>query len=252
MAGANWRRARDRPRSSLRSLVGRVRPSGVLSPGGHGGLCHGFPTINPFGPIHSHGIPCNPIHTHRAPRAGNRKNRGGVDGIVHSRSWRWSSNGQGSKRGMDRFVSTYTNKIDAKGRVSVPAPFRAILERDGYAAASTATPRSTLRRSMQAARDLRRKSTGFSMACRTIRTSATNVVSRSMVTCRSLSLDQDGRIVLPEALRAHAGYGNPRRVCRPGPEIPDVGAQALRRAPRQAREKVQGHRKPVQRGAPPP
>ena len=34
---------------------------------------------------------------------------------------------------MDRFVSTFTNKIDAKGRVSVPAPFRAVLERDGYA-----------------------------------------------------------------------------------------------------------------------
>ena len=34
---------------------------------------------------------------------------------------------------MDRFVSTFTNKIDAKGRVSIPAPFRAVLERDGYA-----------------------------------------------------------------------------------------------------------------------
>ncbi|MEQ1672103.1 MAG: MraZ N-terminal domain-containing protein, partial [Hyphomicrobium sp.] len=34
---------------------------------------------------------------------------------------------------MDRFVSTFTNKIDAKGRVSVPASFRAVLERDGYA-----------------------------------------------------------------------------------------------------------------------
>ena len=33
---------------------------------------------------------------------------------------------------MDRFVSTFTNKIDAKGRVSVPASFRAVLERDGY------------------------------------------------------------------------------------------------------------------------
>ena len=28
---------------------------------------------------------------------------------------------------MDRFVSTFTNKIDVKGRVSVPAPFRAVL-----------------------------------------------------------------------------------------------------------------------------
>ncbi len=34
---------------------------------------------------------------------------------------------------MDRFVSTFINKVDAKGRVSVPAPFRTILERDGYA-----------------------------------------------------------------------------------------------------------------------
>ena len=34
---------------------------------------------------------------------------------------------------MDRFVSTFTNKIDAKGRVSIPASFRAVLERDGYA-----------------------------------------------------------------------------------------------------------------------
>src|SRR5262249_20674786 len=39
-------------------------------------------------------------------------------------------------QGMERFVSTFTNKIDAKGRVSIPAPFRAVLERDGYAHAS--------------------------------------------------------------------------------------------------------------------
>lgn len=33
---------------------------------------------------------------------------------------------------MDLFVSTYTNRIDAKGRVSVPAPFRTVLAKDGY------------------------------------------------------------------------------------------------------------------------
>lgn len=33
---------------------------------------------------------------------------------------------------MDHFVSTYTNRIDAKGRVSVPAQFRNILARDGF------------------------------------------------------------------------------------------------------------------------
>ncbi|HMG78647.1 MAG TPA: division/cell wall cluster transcriptional repressor MraZ, partial [Xanthobacteraceae bacterium] len=33
---------------------------------------------------------------------------------------------------MDRFVSHYMLRLDAKGRVSVPAPFRAVLTRDGF------------------------------------------------------------------------------------------------------------------------
>ena len=32
---------------------------------------------------------------------------------------------------MDDFISTYTNRLDAKGRVSIPAPFRSILAVDG-------------------------------------------------------------------------------------------------------------------------
>ena len=33
---------------------------------------------------------------------------------------------------MDRFVSQFTNRLDAKGRVSIPASFRAVLARDGH------------------------------------------------------------------------------------------------------------------------
>jgi MraZ protein len=33
---------------------------------------------------------------------------------------------------MDRFVATYTMRLDAKGRVSIPASFRAVLARDGF------------------------------------------------------------------------------------------------------------------------
>jgi MraZ protein len=33
---------------------------------------------------------------------------------------------------VDRFVSHYTLRLDAKGRVSIPAPFRAVLARDGF------------------------------------------------------------------------------------------------------------------------
>jgi MraZ protein len=33
---------------------------------------------------------------------------------------------------MDRFVSNYTLRLDTKGRVSIPAPYRAVLARDGF------------------------------------------------------------------------------------------------------------------------
>jgi MraZ protein len=33
---------------------------------------------------------------------------------------------------MNRFVSTYTMRLDTKGRVSIPAGYRAVLARDGY------------------------------------------------------------------------------------------------------------------------
>ena len=32
----------------------------------------------------------------------------------------------------DRFVSNFTNRLDAKGRVSIPSSFRSVLAKDGY------------------------------------------------------------------------------------------------------------------------
>jgi MraZ protein len=33
---------------------------------------------------------------------------------------------------MDRFISHFTNRLDAKGRVSLPASFRSLLQKDGF------------------------------------------------------------------------------------------------------------------------
>ena len=33
---------------------------------------------------------------------------------------------------MNRFVSNFASRLDVKGRVSIPAPFRAVLARDGF------------------------------------------------------------------------------------------------------------------------
>ena len=39
---------------------------------------------------------------------------------------------RGLGRKLERFVSHFTNRFDAKGRISIPAPFRAVLARDGF------------------------------------------------------------------------------------------------------------------------
>jgi MraZ protein len=36
------------------------------------------------------------------------------------------------RQAVDRFVGNYTMRLDAKGRISIPAPFRALLMRDGF------------------------------------------------------------------------------------------------------------------------
>jgi MraZ protein len=36
------------------------------------------------------------------------------------------------ERVLDRFVSHFTNRLDAKGRVSIPASFRSVLSKDGF------------------------------------------------------------------------------------------------------------------------
>src|ERR1700755_1550194 len=60
--------------------------------------------------------------------------RRGVRGTISARAM---PAGRPSRSGstrdvMDRFVSHYTLRLDAKGRVSIPAPFRAVLARDGF------------------------------------------------------------------------------------------------------------------------
>src|SRR5262249_46503457 len=45
---------------------------------------------------------------------------------------RHRDDGRGLGNEMNRFVSNYTLRLDAKGRVSIPAPFRQVLARDGF------------------------------------------------------------------------------------------------------------------------
>jgi MraZ protein len=105
---------------------------------------------------------------------------------------------------LDRFLSHYTNRFDAKGRISVPAPFRAVLSRDGFDGVfvhpSLDAPAldcggNLLLREINA---LLESMPAYSPAREDM---ATALLGTSEV----LRLDSEGRIVLGERMRASLG-----------------------------------------------
>ncbi len=153
---------------------------------------------------------------------------------------------------MDRFVSTFTNKIDAKGRVSIPAPFRAVLERDGYASAGSSGiycyPSLDAPALDCGGERLAKKIDGLLAGLPDYSDERDELSVALYGDVQILSVDGDGRIVVPEALRAHAGLteaggggqvtfvglGDKFQIWAP------VAFEARRKA---ARDKVQEHRK---------
>lgn len=108
---------------------------------------------------------------------------------------------------MDQFVSTYTNRVDAKGRVSVPVSFRTVLAKDGFEGlyvypsldddALDAGGQKLVQKIQTLLEDLAPYSDERDQL-------AMALFGASEV----LSIDQDGRIVLPERLRKAAGIAD--------------------------------------------
>lgn len=107
----------------------------------------------------------------------------------------------------DRFVSNFTNRLDAKGRVSIPAPFRAVLAKDGYEGlyvhpslelpaldAGGHALRATIDTMLS-------RFSPFSEEWETLSMALNG-------TSEVLKVDPEGRIQLGEALRAHAGISD--------------------------------------------
>lgn len=105
---------------------------------------------------------------------------------------------------MDRFVSTFTNKVDAKGRVSIPAPFRAILERDGYTGGIYCYPALDTVALDAGGERLAKKIDDLLDSFPDPSDERDEIAVALYGDAQVLGIDQDGRIVLPEQLRAHA------------------------------------------------
>ncbi len=105
---------------------------------------------------------------------------------------------------MDGFVATFVNRLDQKGRVSVPASFRAVLAREGedavycYPALDRPAIDGGGTRLQQA---IAARLEPFETFSEDHEILSTAFYGESRV----LKIDADGRVILPEEFRAYAG-----------------------------------------------
>jgi MraZ protein len=104
------------------------------------------------------------------------------------------------------FVSNFTQKVDAKGRVSIPAAYRAVLQREQSPSlfCYPAPERPAIDAGGQALiEEMRRFIERFPEASMEREHSAAALYGTS----ETLKIDSEGRLVLPDSLKAHAGIG---------------------------------------------
>lgn len=105
---------------------------------------------------------------------------------------------------MHGFVSHYTNRLDAKGRVSIPAPFRSVLTRDGfeglYCFPSPHVP-AVDAGGNQLLSEIEGRLGGF----RTLTADHDMVSTALFGISEILKIDSEGRVMLSDTIRAHTG-----------------------------------------------
>ena len=108
---------------------------------------------------------------------------------------------------MDRFVSHYTLRLDSKGRVSIPAPFRTVLERDGFDGlyCYPALDRPAVDAGGNALlAEIEALIARFSPYSEEREQFSTTLYSTSEI----LKIDGEGRVILTEPLKSHAGIAD--------------------------------------------
>lgn len=107
---------------------------------------------------------------------------------------------------MDQFLSTFTNKIDRKGRVSVPADYRAVLARRN-------SPRLVLYPAVHyqavegAGEDYLAELDRQIESLPPLSEERDNLIFAIKPAIRHLAFDSEGRVMLSDDLIQHAGLG---------------------------------------------
>jgi MraZ protein len=105
---------------------------------------------------------------------------------------------------MNRFVSHYTLRLDVKGRVSIPAPFRQVLARDGFDGlyCYPALDQAALDAGGNALlAEIERLIASFPSYSEEREGLSTALYGTS----ETLKIDREGRVIFGERLRSHVG-----------------------------------------------
>jgi MraZ protein len=111
---------------------------------------------------------------------------------------------------MTQFLGTHTNKLDAKGRVSIPAAFRAALRPDPGGAASLVLRPSHTHPCIEGWPESVFQALAKPLDALDMFSEAHDDLAAALYAdAYPLEPDKEGRIVLPEALVAHANLVGP-------------------------------------------
>jgi transcriptional regulator MraZ len=105
---------------------------------------------------------------------------------------------------MDRFVSNHTLRLDAKGRVSIPASFRQVLARDGFDGlyCYPTLDRSAIDAGGNA---LLAEIEALIVRFPPFSDERDQFATALYGTSETLKIDSEGRVILTEPLKSHAG-----------------------------------------------
>ena len=152
---------------------------------------------------------------------------------------------------MALFLSTFVNKVDKKGRVSVPSPFRVALAGQGFngvvlfPSISTRAIEGWSRARMEALSEGIESFDPFS-------DESDDFTLAIMADSHPLAFDSEGRIVVPAALLAHAGITEQAAFVGRGKSFQIWEPAAFRVGQDEARKRARQNRKALKlsRGEP--
>lgn len=103
------------------------------------------------------------------------------------------------------FTGTHINKVDRKGRVSVPAPFRATLSGQGFAGAVVFPSFTADCIEGCGASFLEELAAGMDASAAVFSEEEDDLATLIFAQARQLAFDPEGRVILPDDFMAHAG-----------------------------------------------